>query len=61
MTVWVLVATLFMQGEFKFMALGAYPSMDECFKAREHFMDTGPKPKINYESVCIKTDQLEIL
>ena len=61
MSVWVLVAMMFIEGQFKFMMLGAYTAMDECFEAREYFMATGPQPKINYESICIKTDQLEIL
>ncbi len=61
MNVWVLVAILVMDSNFKMMPLGAFVSMDECFQAREAFMATGPKPKINYESVCIQTNQLEIL
>jgi len=61
MNVWVLVAILVMDSNFKMMPLGAFVSMDECFQARQAFMATGPQPKINYESVCIQTNQLEIL
>lgn len=61
MTAWVLVALIFTQGEFKFIGLGVYTSMNECFVARDYFIATGPKPKINYEAVCIQTDQLEAL
>tara|TARA_R100000388_G_scaffold94316_1_gene81143 strand:- start:894 stop:1019 length:126 start_codon:yes stop_codon:yes gene_type:complete len=31
-------------------------SLEECFKARDFLMEQAPKPKVNYESVCIKTD-----
>jgi hypothetical protein len=61
MTVWVLVATLFIQGEFKFMGLGVFATMNECFTARDYFIATGPQPKINYEAVCVQTNQLEVL
>lgn len=35
---------------------GLHSTMDQCFEARELFMSTAPKPKINYEAVCIQTD-----
>lgn len=37
---------------------GIYPSMNKCFEAREAFMQSAPQPKINYEVVCVKTDQV---
>jgi hypothetical protein len=37
---------------------GPFPSMETCFEARDYFMDTAPKPKINYEAVCIQTDKV---
>ena len=33
-----------------------HPTMEECFNAREVVMDELPKPKINYETVCVRTD-----
>jgi len=33
----------------------------ECFEAREYFISTAPKPKINYEAICIQTDKMESL
>ena len=32
--------------------------MAECFEAREYFIATAPKPKIDYEAVCIQTNQV---
>jgi len=43
------------------MPQGPFATMDECFEARQYFMDTAPKPKINYEAVCVQTDQVETL
>jgi len=36
---------------------GPFTSMKGCFEAREYVMQTAPQPKINYEAVCIQTDQ----
>ena len=30
--------------------------MAGCFEARDFFMATAPKPKINYEAVCVQTN-----
>ena len=35
---------------------GPFPTMEVCFEAREVALSTAPKPKINYEAVCIQTD-----
>ena len=35
---------------------GVYPMMADCFEARDFFMATAPKPKINYEAICVQTD-----
>ena len=40
------------------MPQGPFATMAECFEAREHFINTAPKPKINYEAVCVQTDQM---
>ena len=39
------------------MPQGPFTTITECFEAREYFIETAPKPKINYEAVCIQTDQ----
>lgn len=56
---WVLVAILIMNQETRHMPVGFYPDMDGCFEARDFFLATAPQPKINYEAVCIFTDQAE--
>ena len=35
---------------------GVYPTMQDCFEAREFVVQTAPQPKINYEVVCVQTD-----
>jgi len=37
---------------------GPFPTMEVCFEAREVTLSTAPKPKINYEAVCIYTDKV---
>ena len=37
---------------------GPFITMEDCFEARDFLIATGPKPKINYEAVCIQTDEL---
>lgn len=59
--VWALVLIYFAETELHFRGIGVYPSMDECFEAREQFMAGGPQPKLNYESVCVSTNRLEVL
>jgi len=54
---WVLVAVLIINQESQHMPLGYFTEMESCIEARDVFIATGPKPKINYEAVCIFTDQ----
>lgn len=56
---WILVAVLIIDQEIKVMPLAAFETMAVCFEAREVFVSTAPVPKINYEAVCIRTDQVE--
>jgi len=37
---------------------GPFESMEVCFEERESILNTFPKPKINYEAVCIHTDKV---
>jgi hypothetical protein len=48
-----------MNQEVRHLPVGFYPDMDGCFEARDFFLATAPQPKINYEAVCIFTDQAE--
>lgn len=59
--VWALVLIYFAETELHFRGIGVYASMSECFEARENFMAEGPQPKVNYESVCVATNRLEVL
>jgi len=58
---WMLVAIILMDGQVKVMPISAHVSVASCYAVREGFIATAPQPKINYEAVCIKTDQLEVL
>jgi len=37
---------------------GPFPTMEVCFEERESILSTLPKPKINYEAVCIQTNKV---
>ena len=54
---WMLFAIIITADGYGTMPQGPFATMDKCFEAREYFMDTAPKPKINYEAVCIQTDK----
>ena len=56
---WILVAVLIINQEVKVMPVSIYTTMAKCFEGRELFLQTAPEPKLNYEAVCILTDQAE--
>jgi len=53
---WLLFAILIQSNGYAVYPQGPFMTMDECFEAREYFIQTAPKPKMNYEAVCIQTD-----
>lgn len=53
---WMLFVILLNPTGYNTMYLGIHPTMEDCFAQREQLMDTAPKPKINYEAVCVRTD-----
>ena len=53
---WLLFAILIQGDAYAVFPQGPFMTMDDCFKAREHFIETAPKPRINYEAVCIQTN-----
>ena len=55
---WVLFVILLEADRYMVAPRGIFPSMDECFAAREAVMQSAPQPKINYEAICIQTDKL---
>lgn len=55
---WMLFAIIITAEGYGTMPQGPFATMAECFEAREYFINTAPKPKINYEAICIQTDQV---
>ena len=55
---WMLFAIIITAEGYGTMPQGPFATMAECFEAREYFINTAPQPKINYEAVCIQTDQV---
>jgi len=54
---WMLFAIIITANGYGTMPQGPFSTMVECFQARQYFIETAPKPKINYEAVCIQTDK----
>ena len=57
MMMWFMVVIIAMDSGVKYFPNGVYTTMTKCFEAREEFMLSAPRPKINYEAVCIQTDK----
>lgn len=55
---WMLFVILLEADRYIVAPGGLYPSMEVCFEERSRTLSTFPKPKINYEAVCIQTDKL---
>lgn len=53
---WVLFVILLESNRYIVGPQGVYPTMEDCFAAREFVMQTAPQPKINYDAICIQTD-----
>ena len=53
---WILFVILLDAERYYVSPNGVYPSMSDCFEARDFFMSTAPQPKVNYDAICIKTD-----
>ena len=53
---WILFAILIQAEGYAVYPQGPFLTMEDCFEAREYFMATAPKPKLNYEAVCVPTD-----
>ena len=60
MTTWILFIIILDSTQYYVQPNSMYTSMEKCFDAREVFMATAPKPKMNYEAVCIQTDRIEM-
>lgn len=55
---WVLFVILLEADRYIVAPRGIFPTMDDCFEARESVVQSAPQPKINYEAICIQTDKL---
>jgi len=53
---WMLFLIVLQADQYMISPSGPFPTMEDCFEAREGIMSTAPQPKINYEVVCIETD-----
>ena len=55
---WMLFLIILEVDRYYVAPQGPFPTMEVCFEAREVALSTAPKPKINYEAVCIYTDKV---
>lgn len=58
MIVWLLVGILVKGAEVYTKPLGAFMEEGRCQEIREYVLAQAPKPSINYDAVCIKTDEM---
>ena len=53
---WALVGVVVGMAGAQAVPVSIHATMEQCFSAREVFMEELPKPKMNYEVVCVRTD-----
>ena len=53
---WALVGVVVGMAGAQAVPVSIHATMEQCFTAREVFMEELPKPKMNYEVVCVRTD-----
>ena len=58
MITWVLFVLLLESERYYVMPQGHYMTMEECFEARDVVMQSAPQPKMNYDAICIKTNEI---
>ena len=58
MITWVLFVLLLEAERYYVMPQGHYMTMEECFEARDVIINTAPKPKMNYDAICIQTNEI---
>jgi hypothetical protein len=56
---WVLMLIAVQADTFYFRALNVYQRMDDCLGARAALVEDIGRPIINYQALCIQTDQLK--
>ena len=58
MITWVLFVLLLESERYYVMPRGHYMTMEECFEARDFFMASAPQPKMNYDAICVQTNEI---
>jgi hypothetical protein len=56
---WMLFIIVMQADSYMVAPRGPFPTMEACFEARESTLSTFPDPKINYEAVCVQTNQIK--
>lgn len=54
---WILVYIALTGDRVDVNKMAAFNTMDECFDAREKFVEVIGRPIVNYQAVCIIDDQ----
>lgn len=57
--VWVLMLIAVESDTFYFRAMGIHPRMDDCLGARAALIEEIGRPIVNYQALCIMTDQVK--
>ncbi len=60
MITWVLFVLLLEAEQYYVVPQGHYMTMKECFEAREVVMQSAPQPKMNYDAICIQTNEIRM-
>ena len=53
---WILFVIILEADMYYVSPQGVFPTMVKCFEEHTLFMLRAPKPKINYDAICIQTD-----
>lgn len=61
MITWFLFIIILGEESYVVSVNSIHQTMGSCFVARDAIMTSAPKPKINYEAVCIKSDRVNLL
>ena len=56
MVAWALIAVLVSGAGVTTRPFGVFLKMADCYQARDLLIGNAPKPKINYEIVCVRVD-----
>ena len=56
MVAWALVAIIISGSGVITKPFGVFLRMGDCFEARDALISQAPKPKINYEVLCVRVD-----